>query len=219
MCCFCALPSAPHHQDTSSRRCSSQTGRTTVGATPQTHSHPQTCSERRQHVSSTPVWSLVTLLCRHSPGSPSAPPWNPPHTSAAGRCDLLEDTRMGPAGQTYICPIPAESTTDGLWSCDLTGESSEHTHTHTHVFDSFGFHTFSRENLFLPMDSRVSLWDPTSTKLLVRTALGPPGLATTTDERISSALLHTSIHLDYISVKIITFTRAEARIQSLTCIS
>lgn len=118
-CCFCALPSAPRRQDTSSRRCSSQTGRTTVGATPRTRSRPQTCSERRHRVSSTPAWSSVTLLCRHSPGSPSAPPWNPPHTAAAGRCDLLEDTRRGPAGQTHICPNPAESTTDGLWSCDL----------------------------------------------------------------------------------------------------
>ncbi len=39
--------------------------------------------------------------------------------------------------------------------------------------------TFSRGNLFFPIEDRVSLCDPTRTKLLVRTALGPPGLATT----------------------------------------
>lgn len=47
--------------------------------------------------------------------------------------------------------------------------------------------TFSRGNLFLPMEANVSLCDPTRTKLLVRTALGPPGLAT-------AAKAHTHIH-------------------------
>jgi len=39
--------------------------------------------------------------------------------------------------------------------------------------------TFSNGNLFFPMEARVSLCDPTSTKPLVRTAFGPPGLAIT----------------------------------------
>lgn len=46
--------------------------------------------------------------------------------------------------------------------------------------DNNCFYTFSNGNLFVPIDDRVSLCDPTRTKLLVRTALGPPGLATTT---------------------------------------
>lgn len=41
-------------------------------------------------------------------------------------------------------------------------------------------HTFSKGNLFFPIEDRVSLCEPTRMKLLVRTALGPPGLATTT---------------------------------------
>lgn len=39
--------------------------------------------------------------------------------------------------------------------------------------------TFSKGNLFSPMDARVSWWYPSRTKLLVRTAFGPPGLART----------------------------------------
>lgn len=46
--------------------------------------------------------------------------------------------------------------------------------------DIIGIYTFSKGNLFFPIEDRVSLCDPTRTKLLVRTALGPPGLATTT---------------------------------------
>lgn len=49
---------------------------------------------------------------------------------------------------------------------------------------SWSFFTFSRGNLFLPIQERVSRWDPTRTKSLVRTALGPPGLATTTHTEI-----------------------------------
>ena len=43
--------------------------------------------------------------------------------------------------------------------------------------------TFSRGNLFFPTDERVSLCEPTRTKLLVWTALGPPGLAITARKR------------------------------------
>lgn len=37
--------------------------------------------------------------------------------------------------------------------------------------------TLSKRNLLQPIEDSESLWDPTRTKLLVRTALGPPGLA------------------------------------------
>lgn len=49
--------------------------------------------------------------------------------------------------------------------------------------DQAGLHTFSRANLLLPMEARVTLWEPTSRKPLVRTALGPPGLATAAERR------------------------------------
>lgn len=135
---------------------------------------------------------MVTLLWRHSPESPCAPPWNPPHTAAAGRYDLPVDTRTGPAGHTHThtlssnrsrkhncCAVTFVWCIGPMW-CK---QNSKQLRTHT-ICDSFDFHTFSRGNLFLPMDSRVSLWEPTSTKLLVRTALGPPGLATTTNKKI-----------------------------------
>lgn len=44
-------------------------------------------------------------------------------------------------------------------------------------------HTFSNGNLFFPIEARVNLCDPTRTKLLVRTAFGPPGLAITGNSR------------------------------------
>lgn len=55
-----------------------------------------------------------------------------------------------------------------------------------HIMNSF---TFSRGNLVFPMEDKVSLCEPTRTKLLVRTALGPPGLATTTGRADTVTLL------------------------------
>lgn len=51
--------------------------------------------------------------------------------------------------------------------------------TDIHGLWTRGFHTFSKGNWVFPIEARVSLYAPIRAKLLVRTALGPPGLATT----------------------------------------
>lgn len=45
--------------------------------------------------------------------------------------------------------------------------------------------TLSSKNLVLPTEDREIVCEPTRTKLLVRTALGPPGLAMTVKKKIS----------------------------------
>lgn len=52
--------------------------------------------------------------------------------------------------------------------------------------------TFSRGNLFFPIAAKVNLCDPTRAKLLVRTAFGPPGLATTTNTNSVIQAAHTN---------------------------
>lgn len=65
--------------------------------------------------------------------------------------------------------------------------------------DINSFYTFSKGNLFFPIEDRVSLCDPTMTKLLVRTALGPPGLAKTTHRKMRSLIPHIRAHQFYTS--------------------
>lgn len=53
--------------------------------------------------------------------------------------------------------------------------------------------TFSNANLACPTEDNDSLWDPTRTKLVVRTALGPPGLAMAAEKSSSQVVtLHTT---------------------------